>query len=56
MTGCYTQPRNLAISAGVLKVGDDVFKILDPDSGGANTSSVALSATGLVPATHCGAR
>lgn len=52
----YTEPKNLIISAGVLKNGSDVFAILDPDSGGAATFSVALSADGLPPATHYGAR
>ena len=45
-------PYTLVISEGVLKNGSDVFNILDPDSGGAATFSVALSADGQLPATH----
>ena len=49
-------PLNLLIPTGVLKNGSDVFTILDPDSGGANTFSVALSADGSAPATYYAAR
>jgi hypothetical protein len=52
----YVGPFNLLIPNGVLKNGSDVFNVLDPDSGGAKTFSVALSANGLEPATHWGAR
>lgn len=52
----YTAPKNLIIPAGVLKNGSDIFAILDPDSGGANTFSVALSADGSAPATYYGCR
>lgn len=48
-------PFALIISAGVLKNGSDVFNILDPDSGGAASFTVALSASGVAPATHYGA-
>lgn len=52
----YTEPKNLIVSAGVLANSSDVFAILDPDSGGAATFSVRLSANGLEPVTHWGAR
>lgn len=51
----YTQDLALVISNGVLQNSSDVFNILDPDSGGASTFSVKLSADGLEPATHWGA-
>ena len=45
---------NLVISNGVFKNASDVFNILDDDSGGANTFTVKLNATGLEadPVTH----
>lgn len=51
-----TGPYNLLIPAGVLQNSADVFNILDPDSGGAQTFSRAFSASGTAPATHYGAR
>ena len=51
----YTQDIALVISNGVKQNSSDVFNILDPDSGGASTFSVKLSATGLEPVTHWGA-
>jgi hypothetical protein len=52
----YTQDLNLIISNGVLQNSSDVFNILDPDSGGANSFTVKLSANGLEPVTHWGCR
>lgn len=52
----FVGPFNLIVPAGVLKNGSDVFTILDPDGGGAATFSVRLSANGLEPASHFGAR
>lgn len=52
----YIGPFNLLVPAGVLQNSSDVFHILDPDSGGAATFSVRLSADGLEPATYFGAR
>lgn len=49
-------PFTLVISAGVLANSSDVFNILDPDSGGASTFTVPLSANGLAPASHYAAR
>ncbi len=49
-------PLNLIIPTGVKLNGSDVFNILDPDSGGSSTFSVPLSASGVAPATHWGAR
>lgn len=46
----------LVVSNGVLQNSSDVFTILDPDSGGAGTFSVKLSANGLEPVTHWGCR
>lgn len=51
----YTQDIGLVISNGVFQNSSDVFNILDPDSGGAATFSVKLSANGLEPVTHWGA-
>ncbi len=49
---------NLVISNGVLQNSSDVFNILDDDSGGANTFTVKLNATGLEadPVTHWACR
>ncbi|RWN51390.1 MAG: hypothetical protein EOS04_24260 [Mesorhizobium sp.] len=52
----YVGPFNMIIPEGVLKNGSDVFNILDPDTGGAKTFSVQLSADGSAPATYWGAR
>lgn len=52
----YVGPYNLIVSNGVLKNSSDVFNILDPDTGGAATFSVKLSANGLEPPTHWGCR
>lgn len=52
----YVGPLNLIVPEGVLKNSSDVFTILDPDSGGASTFSVALSSDGSSPATHYGTR
>lgn len=52
----YQGPYCMVISAGVKQNGSDVFNILDPDSGGGNTFSVPLSATGLAPITDWGTR
>lgn len=48
-------PFPLIVPTGVLQNSSDVFAILDPDSGGAATFKVALSADGSQPATHWGA-
>lgn len=48
-------PFALIISAGVLQNSSDVFNILDPDSGGADSFRVRLSAGGVEPPTHFGA-
>ena len=45
-------PFCLVISNGVAQNGADVFSVLDPDSGGASTFSVLLSANGAEPASH----
>lgn len=42
----------LVVSNGVLKNSSDVFNILDPDVGGANTFTVPLSADGTGDPTH----
>jgi hypothetical protein len=52
----YVGPYNLIVPNGVLQNSSDVFSILDPDSGGAATFSVRLSANGQLPVTHWGAR
>lgn len=52
----YVGPFTLLIPAGVKQNSSDVFAILDPDSGGAATFSVPLSANGQAPATYFGAR
>lgn len=52
----YVGPYSLVVPAGVLQNSSDVFNILDPDSGGASTFSVRLSADGNEPATYFGAR
>lgn len=49
-------PYTLVISAGVLANSSDVFNILDPDSGGASTFTVPLSADGQNPPTYYAAR
>jgi hypothetical protein len=49
-------PFNLVIPTGVLKNASDVFYILDPDVGGANTFTVPLSADGLDPPTYWACR
>jgi hypothetical protein len=46
----------MVVSNGVLQNSSDVFSILDPDSGGAATFSVKLSADGQLPATHWGCK
>ena len=45
---------SLIVSSGVLNNSSAVFGVLDPDSGGASTFSVPLSADGQAPATHFG--
>ena len=50
----YIGPFVMIISNGVRTNSADVFNILDPDSGGAATFSVPLSANGLAPASHFG--
>lgn len=52
----YVGPYNLIIPNGVKQNGADVFAVLDPDSGGAATFSVALSADGNLPATYWACR
>lgn len=47
-------PFAMVIPNGVYKNGSDIFAILDPDSGGAQTFSVALSNDGGVTTTHWG--
>ena len=52
----YTQPVALIIPNGVKQNGADCFEIIDPDSGGAVTFSVALRTKGTTGgATHWGA-
>jgi hypothetical protein len=48
-------PYALIVPNGVIQNSSDVFYILDPDTGGAATFSVKLSATGLAPVTYWGA-
>ncbi len=52
----YVGPYCLVVSNGVLQNSSDVFALLDPDSGGAATFSVKLSATGVAPVTDWGTR
>lgn len=52
----WTDPLNLIVPNGVIQNSSDVFAILDPDTGGAATFSVKLSADGSAPATYWGAR
>ena len=52
----FIGPYNLIVPAGVLANSSEVFAVLDPDAGGASTFSVRLSASGVEPATHFGAR
>jgi hypothetical protein len=52
----YSRPVALVISNGVYQNSSDVFGIIDPDTGGANTFTVKLSANGLEPVTHWGCR
>lgn len=49
-------PINMIVSEAIKKNSSDVFSILDPDSGGAETFSVALSPSGGANATHWGTR
>ena len=52
----YTQSIALIIPNGVKQNGSDCFAIIDPDSGGASTFSVALRTKGTTgAATHWGA-
>jgi hypothetical protein len=46
----YTQPVALIIPNGVKQNGADCFEIIDPDSGGAATVSVALRTKGATGA------
>ena len=48
----YTPRLAIVVPVGVLQNSSEVFTILDPDSGGAATFSVPLSADGLEPVTH----
>lgn len=52
----FVGPYNMIVPHGVLQNSSDVFNILDPDSGGTGTFTVPLSASGVAPATHWGAR
>lgn len=52
----YVGPYSLVIPNGVKANGSTVFGVLDPDSGGAATFSVPLSADGQEPATYWGCR
>lgn len=49
-------PYILVVSSGVLANSSDVFGILDPDSGGASTFTVPLSANGQLPASDWACR
>jgi hypothetical protein len=46
----------MIVPNGVKQNSSEVFYILDPDTGGAETFSVPLSADGLAPATYWGTR
>lgn len=48
----WTDLHCLVVANGVLQNSSDVFYLLDPDVGGANTFTVPLSADGSSPATH----
>lgn len=48
----WTGRHCLVVANGVLQNSSDVFYLLDPDVGGANTFTVPLSADGSAPATH----
>lgn len=52
----YVGPINMIVTEAVKKNASDVFTILDPDSGGSGTFSVALSPSGASNATHWGTR
>jgi hypothetical protein len=52
----YSPPVCLVVSSGVLQNSSDVFGIIDPDTGGAASFSVQLSANGALPVTHWGCR
>ena len=52
----YSRPVCLVIPNGVYQNSSDVFGIIDPDSGGAATFSVKLSANGQLPVTHWATR
>lgn len=52
----FVGPFNLILPADQKANGSATWAALDPDSGGINTFSVALSANGQAPATHWGAR
>lgn len=52
----YVGPFTLIVPVGVLQNSSDVFNILDPDSGGASTFTVPLSADGQNPPTYYAAR
>lgn len=52
----YVGPFTLIVPVGVLQNSSDVLNILDPDSGGASTFRVKLSADGQEPATYYAAR
>src|SRR6478736_4894146 len=52
----YLGPFCLVISNGVKQNGSDCWAVLDPDSGGAATFSVALSPNGALPVTHWACR
>lgn len=52
----YVGPFCLVIPNGVKQNGSDCWVVLDPDSGGASTFSVPLSANGQLPATFWACR
>lgn len=52
----WVGPYNMIVPNGVLQNSSDVFTILDPDTGGAATFNVPLSADGQLPATYWGTR
>ena len=52
----YSRPVCLVISNGVYQNSSDVFGIIDPDSGGASTFTVKLSANGQEPVSHWATR
>ena len=56
MSTALRGPVNMIVQASVLANSSEIFGVLDPDTGGAATFSVALSPNGQANATHYACR